>query len=140
MLACMERRILDCASSACAQKQSFWTPNRMEYPDMALVALSWEQTHEITLETPCHTKHTLSWFPSTALRAHLLTHSVSWLQYDDGAVAELADAEDLKSSEGDLVWVRIPPALLSCEKDPRKNSFDRGTNTHHVQLENAGSI
>src|SRR3990172_123095 len=27
-----------------------------------------------------------------------------------GAVAELADAEDLKSSEGNLVWVRLPPA------------------------------
>lgn len=27
-----------------------------------------------------------------------------------GAVAELADAEDLKSSEVILVWVRVPPA------------------------------
>jgi hypothetical protein len=29
-----------------------------------------------------------------------------------GAVAELADAGDLKSSEGNLLWVRLPPALL----------------------------
>ncbi len=26
-------------------------------------------------------------------------------------MAELADAEDLKSSDGDIVWVRPPPAL-----------------------------
>ena len=30
-----------------------------------------------------------------------------------GAVAELADAGDLKSSEGNLVWVRLPPAPFS---------------------------
>ena len=29
----------------------------------------------------------------------------------DGAVAELADAADLKSAGGDTVWVRPPPAL-----------------------------
>lgn len=29
-----------------------------------------------------------------------------------GAVAELADAEDLKSSGGDTLWVQVPPALL----------------------------
>jgi hypothetical protein len=27
-----------------------------------------------------------------------------------GAVAELADAEDLKSSGGDTLWVQVPPA------------------------------
>jgi hypothetical protein len=26
-------------------------------------------------------------------------------------VAELADAADLKSAEGDLLWVQVPPAL-----------------------------
>ena len=29
----------------------------------------------------------------------------------DGAVAELADAGDLKSPGGDTLWVRPPPAL-----------------------------
>ena len=29
----------------------------------------------------------------------------------DGAVAELADAADLKSAGGDTMWVRPPPAL-----------------------------
>ena len=29
-----------------------------------------------------------------------------------GAVAELADAEDLKSSGGDTLWVQVPPAPL----------------------------
>jgi hypothetical protein len=30
-----------------------------------------------------------------------------------GAVAELADAEDLKSSGGDTLWVQVPPAPLN---------------------------
>ena len=29
-----------------------------------------------------------------------------------GAVAELADAADLKSAGSDTLWVRFPPALL----------------------------
>ena len=40
-----------------------------------------------------------------------MTLAVTPMGYNlDGAVAELADAGDLKSSEGDLVWVRLPPA------------------------------
>ena len=35
------------------------------------------------------------------------------LYHRTGSVAELADAEDLKSSEGNLLWVRLPPELLS---------------------------
>ena len=33
-----------------------------------------------------------------------------------GAVAELADAGDLKSSGSDTLWVRLPPALLIARK------------------------
>src|SRR3989304_5268441 len=39
-----------------------------------------------------------------------LTHLPPDIQYRPGAVAEWADAGDLKSSEGNLVWVRLPPA------------------------------
>jgi hypothetical protein len=36
----------------------------------------------------------------------------------DGAVAELADAADLKSAGGDTVWVRPPPALQIWPEKP----------------------
>ncbi len=41
------------------------------------------------------------------------------LEYRLGAVAELADAGDLKSSEGNLVWVRFPPAPPSAGLSPK---------------------
>ena len=34
-----------------------------------------------------------------------------------GAVAEQADAADLKSAGGDTLWVQVPPALLDIAKD-----------------------
>ena len=45
-----------------------------------------------------------------------------------GAVAELVDAADLKSAEGDLVWVRVPPALY-CEKGSER--VERSSDTAH---------
>ncbi len=44
------------------------------------------------------------------LENHPLTPECLRIQYAQGAVAELADAGDLKSSEGNLVWVRLPLA------------------------------
>ena len=44
------------------------------------------------------------------LETHPLTPECLRIQYAQGAVAELADAGDLKSSEGNLVWVRLPLA------------------------------
>ncbi len=46
------------------------------------------------------------------LGTHPLTPECLRIQYAQGAVAELADAGDLKSSEGNLVWVRLPLAPL----------------------------
>jgi hypothetical protein len=44
------------------------------------------------------------------MEARPLTPEGLRIQYALGAVAELADAGDLKSSEGNLVWVRLPLA------------------------------
>jgi phosphofructokinase-like protein len=42
-------------------------------------------------------------------------------------VAELADAPDSKSGEGDLVWVRVPPsASIGRTLVPPRNPYDRG--------------
>jgi hypothetical protein len=40
-----------------------------------------------------------------------------------GAVAELADAEDLKSSDGDILWVQVPPALPENRAPSARFSF-----------------
>src|SRR6266550_2949758 len=34
-------------------------------------------------------------------------------------VAELADAPDSKSGEGNLVWVQVPPSASEVERDPK---------------------
>ena len=39
-----------------------------------------------------------------------LSYSTNQVELLHGAVAELADAEDLKSSDGDILWVQVPPA------------------------------
>ena len=58
-----------------------------------------------------------SWAPlpdfDEDLETYPLTPECLRIQYAQGAVAELADAGDLKSSEGNLVWVRLPLAPLN---------------------------
>ena len=38
-------------------------------------------------------------------------------------MAELADAEDLKSSDGDILWVQVPPAPLDSRAQGARFSF-----------------
>ena len=62
-------------------------------------------------------RFTYSWAPPPDscedLETYPLTPKCLRIQYALGAVAELADAGDLKSSEGNLVWVRLPLAPLN---------------------------
>lgn len=46
------------------------------------------------------------------LTAHVNCDKITRRLRTHGSVAELADAGDLKSSEGNLLWVRFPPELL----------------------------
>jgi hypothetical protein len=40
---------------------------------------------------------------------HLRPGSEKAMQINDADVAELVDARDLKSLDGNVVWVRVPP-------------------------------